>query len=78
LISHSLLPIFVQSFCVFVVSRVQKKSTGKVRIVYTLWSNLHKTKGMADGAVAFHDDRAVSGARNGSAECGVDAISLVE
>lgn len=35
-----------------------KKETGKVRVVYTLWSNLHKTKGMADGSVDFHNDRA--------------------
>jgi len=35
-----------------------KKATGKVRVVYTLWSNLHKTKGMADGSVDFKDNRA--------------------
>lgn len=32
-----------------------KKTTGKVRIVYTAWSNLYKTKGMADGQVGFSD-----------------------
>jgi len=31
-----------------------KKSTGKVRIVYTMCDNLHKTKGMEDGQVGFH------------------------
>jgi hypothetical protein len=36
-----------------------KKATGKVRIVYTLWSNLHKTKGMADGSVDFKENKAV-------------------
>ncbi len=34
-----------------------KKTTGKVRIVYTLWANLHKTRGMADGSVEFKKDK---------------------
>jgi hypothetical protein len=35
-----------------------KKETGSVRVVYTAWSNLHKTKGMADGQVSFKDNKA--------------------
>jgi len=35
-----------------------KKETGKVRVVYTPWPNLLKTKGMADGQVGFRDARA--------------------
>jgi len=30
-----------------------------VRIVYTPWANLHKTKGMADGSVEFKRDKDV-------------------
>lgn len=32
-----------------------KKTTGKVRIIYTPWSNLHKTRGMEDGQVGFKE-----------------------
>ena len=35
-----------------------KKETGRVRIVYTPWSNLLKTKGMDDGQVAYVDPKA--------------------
>jgi hypothetical protein len=34
-----------------------QKSTGPVRVVYTAWSNLSKTRGMADGQVSFHDPK---------------------
>lgn len=34
-----------------------KKATGAVRVVYTPWSNLYKTRGMADGQVGFHDNK---------------------
>jgi hypothetical protein len=34
-----------------------KKETGSVRIVYTPWQNLYKTRGMADGQVSFKDNK---------------------
>lgn len=34
-----------------------KIKSGKVRIVYTAWENLHKTRGMETGQVGFHDMR---------------------
>lgn len=56
-----------------------KKATGKVRIVYTLWSNLHKTKGMADGSVDFKENKAVrmaGGWRTGTLRASRDAASI--
>lgn len=34
-----------------------KKSTGKVRVIYTPCSNLHKTRGMEDGQVGFKQQK---------------------
>lgn len=37
-----------------------KKATGGVRIVYTMWSNLHKTRSMETGQIGFHRMKEVS------------------